>query len=354
MPESNNHFTPTWTSYICTLGPASSNATTMEGLIKEGANFLRNNFAHAQYDEYRSRKEELDRINKELGTNVWMQADLQGRNIRMQKFENEAGGVQLDEGQTYHFATAAGTPEPGDYIINDETLHLDLKAGEPIIFADGLMDGIVDEVRGHRITVTMKSSGFLKNRKSINVPMTALTGSSITDKDKRDLKFLMEAGVDWVALSFISTAAEIEEVRRMIGDRPIKIMAKIERRAALDNMQEIIAASDAVMIARGDLGIEIPLEDVPVYQRIITEACQHAEVPVITATQMLLSMAKSSRPTRAEVTDVAHAVFDRSDAVMLSEETAEGVDPAHALATMVKIAKRAEQYLGRRNNFFLS
>ena len=268
------------------------------------------------------------------------------------KFDNEANGIILEAGKTYCFATVAGSPEPGDYVINDDTLHLDLKAGEPIIFADGLMDGVVDAVSGHRITVTMCTSGFLKSRKSINVPETKLTGSSITDKDKRDLEFLMETGVDWVALSFISTAAEIHEVRQIIGDRPIKIMAKIERRAALDNMQEIIVASDAVMIARGDLGIEIPLEDVPVYQAILTEACKHAGVPVITATQMLLSMAKGSRPTRAEVTDVAHAVFERSDAVMLSEETAEGINPAHTLATMVKIAKRAEEYIGRQNAFF--
>jgi pyruvate kinase len=324
----------------------------MEALVTAGANFLRNNFAHAQYDEYRERKAMLDEINVRLGTHVCMQADLQGRNIRVQKFENEKSGIELEAGQSYTFYTQAGEPVADGIRIEDATLHQDVKAGEAFILADGAIDGIIESVDVHKIVVKMLTSGFLKSRKSINVPETQLTGSSITDKDRRDLEFLLEAGIDWVALSFISTAAEIEEVRALIGDKPVKIMAKVERREAIKNITEIIEAADAVMIARGDLGIEVPMEEVPILQRMITEACRHAGKPVITATQMLLSMAKASRPTRAEVTDVAHAVFDRSDAVMLSEETAEGVNPPHALATMVRIAGRVEEYLGRQNGFF--
>lgn len=351
MPESNNHFTPTWTRYVCSLGPASSNPETIEGLIRTGANFFRNNFAHAQYEEYRERKRMVDELNMKLGTHVYLQADLQGRNIRIQRFENGRGGIDVEAGRTYSFYTEDGDPVENGIRIDDATLHHDVKAGEAFILADGAIEGTIEAVEGHVITVKLLTGGFLKDRKSINVPDTVLTGSSITEKDLRDLNFLLEAGVDWVALSFISTAAEVEEVRKVIGSRPVKIMAKIERREALKNINEIIAASDAIMIARGDLGIEVPLEEVPIIQKMLTEACHHAGKPVITATQMLLSMAKALRPTRAEVTDVANAVFDRSDAVMLSEETAEGVDPVNSLRTMVRIAKRAEDYLNTPNAF---
>lgn len=351
MSESNNHFSATWTRYICSLGPASSNAETIEQLIKAGANFFRNNFAHAQYEEYRERKRIIDELNTKLGTKVYLQADLQGRNIRVQRFENERGGIDVEAGQTYTFYTEAGEPVEGGIRIDDTTLHLDVKAGEAFILADGAMEGVIESVQGHLITVKLSTGGFLKSRKSINVPETVLTGSSITDKDRRDLDFLIEAGVDWVALSFISTAEEIAEVRNIIGDRPIKIMAKIERREALKNIHAIIEAADAIMIARGDLGIEVPLEEVPIIQKMLLSSCHYAGKPVITATQMLLSMAKATRPTRAEVTDVAQAVFDHSDAVMLSEETAEGHDPANALSTMVKIAKRVEEYMNTPNGF---
>ena len=353
MHDPNNHFSPTWTKYICTIGPSSATPEIMEELIKSGATMLRNNFAHAQYDEYRLRKATLDELNKKLGTNVHMQADLQGRNIRLGTFDNEKGGLEIIAGEEYIFYTVAGKPEGDNEIqINDETLHLDVKAGEPISFADGAIEGEILEVMGHRLRVRMINGGFMKSRKSINVPDTKLTGSSITDKDKRDLEFLMEAGVDWVALSFISTAAEIREVREMIGDRPIRLISKIERREAIKNLTEIIEESDAVMIARGDLGIELPMEEIPILQKIIIDLCEYNEKPVITATQMLLSMAKSLRPTRAEVSDVANAVFARSDALMLSEETADGVNPGNALRTMVKITSRIEDYLYNRKNYF--
>ena len=293
----------------------------------------------------------VDELNMKLGTHVYLQADLQGRNIRIQRFENGRGGIDVEAGRTYSFYTEDGDPVENGIRIDDATLHHDVKAGEAFILADGAIEGTIEAVEGHVITVKLLTGGFLKDRKSINVPDTVLTGSSITEKDLRDLNFLLEAGVDWVALSFISTAAEVEEVRKVIGSRPVKIMAKIERREALKNINEIIAASDAIMIARGDLGIEVPLEEVPIIQKMLTEACHHAGKPVITATQMLLSMAKALRPTRAEVTDVANAVFDRSDAVMLSEETAEGVDPVNSLRTMVRIAKRAEDYLNTPNAF---
>ncbi len=165
------------------------------------------------------------------------------------------------------------------------------------------------------------------------------------------MEFLIEAGVDWIALSFVSGREEIDEIRQIIGDHPIKIMTKVERRLAIKNIVEIVDASDAIMIARGDLGIEMPLEEIPILQRMITDLCHHSGTAVITATQMLISMTNALRPTRAEVTDVANAVFAGSDAVMLSEETAVGIDPVNALKTMIKIARRVEEYMDRPNFF---
>lgn len=324
----------------------------MEGLVKAGANFFRSNFAHAQYEEYRERKRIVDALNEQLGTSVYMQADLQGRNIRLQKFENEQGGVELQGGSEYTFVTVGVDPAEGEIVINDQTLHTEVKAGEPIVFADGLMEGTIVDVTGQRIRVKMSNGGFLKSRKSINVPESKLIGSSVTDKDRRDLEFLLEAGVDVVAVSFIAGAEEMHEVRKLVGDRPVKLIGKVERKEAIKNINEIIAASDGIMIARGDLGVELPMEEIPVMQKMITDLCHYAGKPVITATQMLLSITTNLRPTRAEVSDVANAVFMQSDAIMLSEETMVGIDPVNSLSTMVKIAKRAEEFMHRDNYFF--
>jgi pyruvate kinase len=346
-----NYQNPTWTKYICTLGRTSNSPEVIEGLIRGGASILRNNFAHAQYDEYLERVRIVKEINARLGTKVQMHADLQGPNIRVGTFPD--GGMEIEADKEYCFYTAAGEAvDPTDIFINDQTLHLDVKAGEPITFMDGAIEGEITKVEGHRIWARMINSGFLKDRKSVNVPETDLTSPAITEKDYKDIAFLLEAGVDWIALSFVSTRNELDEVRKMIGDRPIKIVSKIERKAAMVNLVEIIDASDAVMIARGDLGIEVPMEEVPLIQRRITNLCHNMDKPVITATQMLLSLAKSKRPTRAEVSDVANAVWARSDAVMLSEETADGVDPVNAITTMVKIARRAEEFMYNRPNHF--
>jgi pyruvate kinase len=342
----------TRTRYIATLGPASSNIEAMEKLILAGVTMFRNNFAHAQYDEYRGRVQMLKDLNAKLGTNVLMQADIQGTNIRVGMLPPE-GKVELIEGHSYVCVTNGGELGDGEIPINDDHLHTEVKVGEPFTFADGAIEGTITAVDGHRITVEVINSGILKQRKSINVPETELNRSCITDKDKKDLDFLInDAGVDWLALSFVANAAEIEEVRQLIGDKPIKIMSKIERKKAIDNMYEIVKASDAVMIARGDLGIEVPMEEVPIISKQMIAMAHQLETPVVTATQMMLSMVHSTRPTRAEVSDVANAIFDRSDAVMLSEETAEGAHPDLALATMVKIARRVEDYMYGRPNFF--
>lgn len=349
--EQENYQKPTWTKYVCTIGPASSSPEVLEGLIRAGANMIRNNFAHCQYDEYRARKQLVDEINARLGTKALMQGDLQGPNIRVGN-NLPPEGIEILAGHEYTFYTKPCTdPQEGEIFINDDTLHQDVKVGEPITFMDGALEGEITSVEGPRIKAKLINGGMLKPRKSVNVPETHLTSPNITEKDRRDLEFLLEAGVDWIALSFIPSRHEIDEIRQIIGDRPVKIMTKVERRTAIKNIIEIVEASDAIMIARGDLGIEMPLEEIPILQKMITDLCRQTGTAVITATQMLMSMTTAHRPTRAEVTDVANAVFAGSDAVMLSEETAAGIDPVNALKTMVKISRRVEEYMNRPNFF---
>ena len=340
------------TKFVCGLGPASSNAETMEAMILAGANVLRNNFAHAQYDEYRERLAILKQLNEKLGTHVKMQADLQGQNIRVGMLPGEK--VELTAGETYVFVTNGGELSGEDLPINDDNLHNDVKTGEPIIFADGALEGTITAVDGHRITVKMLNGGTLKQRKSINVPDTELTASSLTEKDFRDLDFLLETGVDMIAVSFIAGREELDTVRKIAADKGQHpcIISKIERKKAMENLWSIIEASDAIMIARGDLGIELPMEEIPVIQKEIIQLAHHKGKPVITATQMLLSMTENIRPTRAEVSDVANAVYDGSDALMLSEETMVGAHPARVVETMVKIARHIEKDIYGASNYF--
>jgi pyruvate kinase len=338
------------TKFIVSIGPASQNRETIAELIKAGACVFRNNFAHATYDEYKQRLQWVRELNFELGTNVQMQADIQGTNIRVGELPD--GAVPIIEGTAYRFVTNGGELTERDLPINDDQLHLEVKVGEPITFMDGALEGEITAIEGHRITAKMINGGILKSRKSVNVPGTKMFRSSITEKDRHDLKFLIETGVDWLALSFVGNRHDVEEVRALVGDKPIRLMSKIERRSAIDNLPEIIEASDAIMVARGDLGIELPLEEVPIIAKQIIHLSHLERKPVVIATQMLMSMTHSLRPTRAEASDVVNAIFDRADAVMLSEETADGHNPINALETMVRIVRRAEQEKYGRPNYF--
>jgi len=337
------------TKVIASLGPASYPLDVMEGLMRAGVSIFRSNFSHMPHEDYRKLLAEVRRLNKELGTNVLMQADLQGPHIRIGKIAEE--GILLKERHTYWFCTTAGKPEEYDIPINDATIHEFIRPGQPISFLNGVIEGEVKEVAGHRIAVRMTNSGTLRANKAINLPETQLD-SCLTDKDRDDLGFLVDEGLDWIALSFVFRKKEIEEGRGVIGDRPIKIMSKIERRSAVENMAEIIEASDAVMVARGDLGIELPMEDVPFVQKEIIALSHHARKPAVVATQMLYSLVHSLRPTRAEVSDVAEAVLERADALLLSDETTEGIDPVNAVKTMLTIIERAESYLYDERDYF--
>lgn len=340
------------TKFITTLGPASMNYETMRGLAEAGANMFRCNFVHMQYDMYKQVKAWTQQINHELGCWVQLQADIQGPSIRMGTLHEN--GYFLQEQQEYDFITGHDNRDglaDNELPINDATLHEAVKPGQHITFMNGSLEGLVTAVNGTKITVRMINSGTLKSRKSINLPETELT-TSLTEKDRRDLDFLMQEGIDWVAISFVSRGSHVDEVRRIIGDRPTKIISKIERRSAIENIEEIVDASDGVMVARGDLGIEIPMEQVPLIQHQIIEAAHRNKKPAIVATQMMLSLAHSLHPTRAEVSDVAHAVMQRADAVMMSEETAEGINPPNALSQMVRVVACMEDYLYNEPNFF--
>ena len=340
------------TKFITTLGPASMNYETMRKLAENGANMFRANFVHMQYDMYRQVKAWTEQINRELGIWVQLQADIQGPSIRMGALDE--GGFPLVEGQEYIFVTGRDDREgmaENELPINDVSIYPHIQIGHPITFMNGALAGEVVGKDDGKLWVKMSTGGSLKSHKQINLPETELS-TSLTEKDRKDLAFLMEAGVDWVAISFVSRASHIQEVREIIGNRPTKIMSKIERKSAVANLEEIALASDALMVARGDLGIELPFQDVPFVQKDIIAIGHHHNKPVVVATQMELSMVQSLRPTRAEVSDVAHAVLEGADATMLSEESAEGIDPANALHTMFTIAKRAEEYkYGQENRF---
>lgn len=340
------------TKFITTLGPASMNFETMRGLAQAGANVFRANFVHMQYDMFRQVKAWTEQINHELGCWVQIQADIQGPSIRLGALDEN--GFFLKEDELYAFIAGKDSKDglaENELPINDATIHRFIQPNQHITFMNGSLEGRVTAVDGERITVQMINSGTLRSRKSINLPETELS-TSLTEKDRRDLEFLMEAGIDWIAISFVSRASHVHELRQLIGDRPTKITSKIERRSALQNIEEIIEASDAIMVARGDLGIEIPMEEVPIVQRQIIEAAHRNKKPAIVATQMMLSLAHSLHPTRAEVSDVAHAVTQRADAVMMSEETAEGIDPVNALSQMVRVVARMEHYLYDEPNYF--
>lgn len=340
---------PQRTKIIASLGPASYPLEVMTGLMRAGVYMFRSNFSHMPYDEYSRLRETVHKLNKELGTNVQMQADLQGPHIRIGRIAPE--GILLQERHNYWFSTNAGEPHEFDIPINDATIHEFIEVGQSMSFINGLIEGEVVAKDGHRLEVHMINSGTLKSNKAINLPETQLD-SCLTEKDIEDLEFLMKEGVDWIALSFVSRKEEINDLRKRLGKHKTKVMSKIERRSAVDNMSEIISESDAVMVARGDLGIEIPLEDVPFVQRDIIHLSHYAKKPVVVATEMLYSLVHSMRPTRAEVSDVANAVLQRADAVMLSDETTEGVDPVNAVTIMQTIIARAEHYLYAEKEYF--
>jgi pyruvate kinase len=328
---------------ICTIGPASRGVKRLRQLLDAGMNVARLNFSHGSPEEHR---EVLDRLRK-LDGRVAIMQDLAGPKIRIG--EMEGGQARLRDGETFVLTTkkVAGNEEGAH--VNYRFGPGDVKTGDDLYLADGSIHLKVERVVGSEIRCRIAHGGVLTSRKGLNVPSLRL-GSSLGAKDARDLAFGLSMGVDYVAVSFVTCAADVRRVKRIIKERksPALVVAKIEKERALAQFETIVEAADAIMIARGDLGVETPLERVPVVQKQIIERCRAAGKPVIVATQMLESMVGAERPTRAEASDVANAVFDGADALMLSAETATGKFPVESVSVMDRIVREAERYERQR------
>ena len=336
------------TKMICTIGPKSEPKEMLSKLVDAGMNCIRCNFSHGDHAEQKARMDLIREINKEKGTHVAILLDTKGPEIRTHLFEN--GGVDLVAGQTVRVAMneVLGTAEK--FSITYPGLINDVVVGGTILVDDGYVELTVTELdqANQEIVCTVKNSAYIKDRRGINVPGAKLNMPFISEKDRSDMIFGCEMQVDYIAASFVRRAEDVLAIREIFaeqGNTHTQIISKIENQEGVENLDAIIEVSDGIMVARGDLGVEVPAEDVPLIQKEIIAKCNAAGKIVVTATQMLESMQKNPRPTRAEVSDVANAIFDGTDAIMLSGESAAGQYPLEAVETMARIARRTEQAL---------
>lgn len=324
------------TKIVATIGPASRNKETLRELIKAGANVFRLNFSHGTHADHQKTIEIVRELNDELGTNVALLQDLQGPKIRVGQVEND--GVPIQPGQQLIITTEEmlGTSEKVSTIY--EGIVNDVKAGDTILIDDGNIELKAIKVVGNEVFTEVIHGELLKSRKGINLPNSNVSAPSMTEKDIEDLEFALQFNLEWVALSFVRKASDITDIQARIKKAGVntKVVAKIEKPEAIKNLDEIIAETDALMVARGDLGVEVPSENVPILQKRMVKKCNQAGKPVIIATQMMESMIENPRPTRAETNDVANAVFDGADALMLSAESASGKFPVQAVQQMAK------------------
>lgn len=335
------------TRIVCTHGPASASPEMIEKLMAEGMEVARLNFSHGEREEHRQTIRTIRSLSAKSGKEIGILQDLGGPKIRLGQLG--AGKMILKHGDRVRLV--AGEYGEGDIIpVNYPTLLEDIEEGNPILLADGTVQFTVIEKKGKEAVCEVEAGGTIYSRKGVNLPWSRLSVRAFTDKDREDLKVGLEEKVDFVALSFIRSLEDIEEPLRILSGascRPL-LIAKIEKREAVENFEQILSAVDAVMVARGDLGVEMPLEEAPIIQKKIIKITRQAGKPVITATQMLGSMLDRPRPTRAEATDVANAILDGTDALMLSEETAMGSYPLEAVATLDRIARATEPYMEER------
>lgn len=332
------------TKIICTLGPSTEDVDILRSLMLEGMNVARFNFSHGTHEEQKARLDKLVALREELNLPIAALLDTKGPEIRLKLLKD--GKAFLKAGQMFTLSIGDELGDENGVCITYEDLYKDVKVGDRILIDDGLIEMTITAINGTDIVCQVENDGMISNRKGVNVPNVELSMPFINEKDYSDILFGIENDFDFIAASFTRTADDILEIRKILEEKNgnnINIIAKIENKQGVDNIDEIIRVSDGIMVARGDMGVEIPLEDVPVIQKMIIEKVYKAGKQVITATQMLDSMMKNPRPTRAEATDVANAVYDGTSAIMLSGETAAGAYPIEALRTMVKIAIRTEQ-----------
>jgi pyruvate kinase len=332
------------TKIVCTLGPATDSRDGIAELLDAGMDVVRLNFSHGDRDEHRATIRRVREVAAEADREVAILQDLAGPKIRLGELPSD--GVRLEAGDSIGLGVE-GHSATGDLPVNYPHLLDDVAAGETILLADGAAELEVLEVQRDRLLCRVLSGGLMTSRKGVNLPQANLRVAAFTDKDRADLEVGLAEGVDCIALSFVRHERDLEPVRARIGalENPPFLMAKIEKPQAVDRMGPILEAVDGVMVARGDLGVEMPPEQVPMIQKQLIAAARRAGRPVITATQMLRSMVDSPRPLRAEASDVANAVLDGTDAVMLSEETAIGSYPAEAVRVLDRVARQAEPHL---------
>lgn len=339
------------TKIIATIGPKSWDENVFKGIIGNGAEIVRVNFSHATQEDFLHIKKMVLDYNKKNKTRIKIMQDLQGPRIRMGKLPEQ--GIDLVEGKKYcfYYQNDKNVKANGCLPISDPYLHIDIKKGEPIYLVNGEMEVEVSNIKDGKIYFDVVRGGVLFSHKAINVPRTSLRAGGLTAKDIKDVRFALKHGVDFIALSFVQSVEDIKKLRKILGKSKVKIVAKIERAVALDHLDAIIREADVLMVARGDLGIEIPMEKVPIIQKDIIRQCHWHNTPAIVATQMMSSMVEHDSPTRAEVSDVANAIFDGADAVMLSEETANGKYPAKVVKEMKKVVDATEGHIKRQSLF---
>jgi pyruvate kinase len=332
------------TKIVATMGPASAKKDVLLAMIRAGVNICRLNFSHGKVQDHKAVIDTIREINAEYKTNVGILADLQGPKIRIGLVKD--GGIHLINGSRINITTHELIGDDNQIYITYETFPQDVQADEIILLDDGKIQmRVIETNRVDTVICEVVHGGILTSRKGVNLPNTKVSIPSLTPEDIDNLKYALEWDVDWIGLSFVRTGEDIMDLKRIIAEsgKAAKVIAKVEKPEAIDNIDAIIAATDGVMVARGDLGVEMPLEEVPLLQKMIARKCREASKPVIVATQMLESMITTPRPTRAEVNDVANSVLDGADAVMLSGETSVGEFPVIVIETMSKIIRNVEE-----------
>ena len=340
------------TKIICTIGPACADEETLTGLCQAGMNVARLNFSHGTHEEHHRKIETIKRVREKLGLPIAIMLDTKGPEYRIRTFKD--GKIMLKEGEPFTLTVDDVEGDETRVSVNYAGLVNDLKPGDRVLLNNGLLSLVVDDIEGHDIHCTVTDGGELSNRKSMSFPNKVLNQVYLSEQDKQDMLFGIEHDVDYIACSFVSVRQDLIDVHNFLnanGGGHISLIAKIENQSGIDNIEDICEECEGIMIGRGDMGVEIPYEELPAIQKKLITKCRMIGKRVITATEMLESMIYNPRPTRAEISDVANAVYDGTSAIMLSGETAAGKHPVEAVAVMAKIALATEENINYRKRF---
>ena len=340
------------TKIICTIGPSCENEETLTAMCKAGMNVARLNFSHGTHEEHLKKINLVKKVREKMKLPIAIMLDTKGPEYRIKTFKNKK--VTLEEGATFIFTTDDVVGDETRVSVNYDKLVNELKVGDRILVNNGLVICEVTEISGHNAITKVIAGGELSDRKSMNFPNKVMKGEYLSEQDKADLLFGLENDIDFVAASFVSNKDDVLSLREFLdknGGEKVNLIAKIENRSGVDNVEEICEIADGIMVARGDLGVEIPFVEVPAIQKLLIQKCRLLGKRVITATEMLESMIHNPRPTRAEISDVANAVYDGSSAIMLSGETAAGKYPVEAVKNMAEIAEYTEEHIDYKKRF---